>query len=214
MFDTWQSDGVRWSAFPAEELRVVAKSGSRFPLATALASQPLARMALDGPMFGSGGQTEYLLLDVRSGVALRSRWPSRGATLGVTLSGEAFVAQGAALAAGARVAVQGYPALVLEGRNVATPERDTGREGRAALVLLTDGRFAFASARLGMHAFAEALRSSASAAVYTDGGSSLKHWIKGADRSAADAPSEPAVPAWLLAVDPLDLWLRPFRGGA
>lgn len=176
----------------------------------ALASGAVA--VLDGPMFsrcdsaGLSGtdaeryaqsqcsRVEYALLG--SEVSVASLYPSNGATFSV-VEGRAVVLPDAQVAEGARVAVQGYPWIVREGRNVASQERDTDRTWRAALVLLDSGELAFAIMQASMYAFAAALvAAGAREAVYTDGGGSGR--LETADGQRVGSNENRRMGAWLV----------------
>jgi hypothetical protein len=163
--------GVRVTAavFPASWLAVaVGRTSAR----DILARDPAFAAALDGPMFDDRGRPQYLAMG--PGAQAPSQFPTRGATLAVDRNGRAQVVDGGVAPADSVVAVQGYPALVRRGVNVASREIDTSRRSRAAFGVLADGTVFFAASRAaGMHAFAEALvQLGAVDAAYTDGGSS------------------------------------------
>lgn len=178
---------------------------------------PRVVAAVDGPMFDEPGagydryertRVVYRYLDKRRGVDVASLHPERGATLSVTPDGRASWARGAREVAGATFAVQGYPELLRDGENVANPSRDTERTGRAALLLLDDGRVGFAVGRAGMRAFAESLRTlrgvKVTQAVYTDGGGSTALAVRGVGSSllVSVGLDSRRVPAYVIAEPP------------
>lgn len=153
-----------------------------------------AVLALDGPMFDGSG-SEYLLYDRVNGTSVPSRHPDDGMTISV-VGNLPFATDGASVVPGARVAVQGYPTLVVNGRNVASPSVDTSAEWRAGMAIMRDGTLAFAVGQMSMWQFAEEFaRAGADEAMYTDGGSSASLWTQ-AGRYGHPAPRD--VPSWLV----------------
>lgn len=209
--------GVRVTAavFPASWLAVAVGRTSARDL---LARDPAFAAALDGPMFDDQGRPQYLVMG--PGAQAPSQFPARGATLAVDRNGRAQVVDGGVAPADSVVAVQGYPALVRRGANVASREIDTSRRSRAAFGVLADGTvFIAASRAAGMHAFAEALvQLGAVDAAYTDGGSSTalllgvggaggvgtspRVLVGDAADNGAHATDAKRLPSWLLARNP------------
>lgn len=206
--------GVRVTAavFPASWLAVAVGRTSARDL---LARDPAFAAALDGPMFDDRGRPQYLVMG--PGAQAPSQFPTRGATLAVDRNGRAQVVDGGVAPADSAVAVQGYPALVRRGVNVASREIDTSRRSRAAFGVLADGTvFLAASRAAGMHAFAEALvQLGAVDAAYTDGGSSTalllgaggvgtspQVLVGDAADNGAHATDAKRLPSWLLARNP------------
>lgn len=111
---------------------------------------------------------------------------------------------------GSSFAVQGYPSIVYQGRNVANPDVDAQHVGRAAIIALSDGRVAFAIDTTGMHAFGRsllALRMANGAyvtdAVYSDGGGSTALALRENGRDVvARGMNARRLPAYVLAIPP------------
>lgn len=209
--------GVRVTAavFPASWLAVAVGRTSARDL---LARDPAFAAVLDGPMFDDRGRPQYLVMG--PGAQAPTQFPTRGATLAVDRNGRAQVVDGGVAPTDSVVAVQGYPALVRRGVNVASREIDTSRRSRAAFGVLSDGAvFLAASRAAGMHAFAEALvQLGAVDAAYTDGGSSTalllgvggaggagtspQVLVGDAADNGAHATDAKRLPSWLLARNP------------
>lgn len=158
---------------------------------------------LDGPMFekcGEGsyatyrcGEPRFLVKDDDTYEA--SDEPGVGGTIWVE-EGVAKFMRGAVLVPNATVAVQGYPTLVEDGRNVAgTSGNLADHVWRAALVIGRDGQLWFAVGHDTMHGFATSLiNAGALHALYTDGGGSARL----ATRDGFVGSSEDRrVPLWL-----------------
>lgn len=142
-----------------------------------------AEAVLDGPMFEksdpskpysqqTSGTVEYRHYDLSGGINIPTSYPSRGITISVMPDGSTQAGNGSAVPPGARVSVQLYPALVING--AVQHVTDNGAASRAALVVLRDGRMAFAAGpSMQLSDFAQALaESGALYAGYTDGGGS------------------------------------------
>lgn len=224
-----RSNGVTLVAFPASWLALeVDVSGTNTASRPETARQvwtriPEALALIDGPMFAvddglpySTSQRDRLLyryLDVSRGINVASVWPTRGATLSVA-NGRAMMAPGSIEQPGSTFAVQGYPTIVRGGGNVANPTSDTEQVGRAAIVLLSDGRVGFAVDTIGMYAFGQALialraanGASVTDAVYSDGGGSTALALRNASGGAnvvAIGMDARRVPAYVLAIPPSD----------
>lgn len=170
--------------FAPSDLHIV-HSRSPIGIEGAMRLVPGAAAALPGPMFricdssASGyadatcGDPSYLLRDTTRGIDEASEYPDRGGTFSVS-QGVVHVARGASAVPCAPVAVQGYPTVVWDGQNEApTRGEATSSTWRSALVLLQDGRLAFALARATFPEFGRWLvESGATHAIYTDGGGS------------------------------------------
>jgi hypothetical protein len=217
---------VDLAVFPAAWLGAYARPNGPGALVPARAGDALAATSaaavLDGAMFDNCDDASkrrpteaaryaasrcarplYGLRDAAAGLDLASAYPARGATLGVDAAGVGFARPGWSAPAGARVAVQGYPALVLDGRNVA--DNAAGHNGdvdwRAGLALLGDGRMLFAVGRIDMEGLGAALvRAGARAAHYTDGGGSAR--LATADHDWTGSAEDRPVATWLLARAP------------
>lgn len=150
-----------------------------------------AQAVLDGPMFGHAtadgndatspsDRVEYGQADAARGISFDSTRPSDGATISV-VNGVASASDGWSPASGASAAVQGYPAMIRGGQNVAVAQgyNAVGHNGdpvdRAGLAILSDGRLAFVIAPYGidMEGFATAAQAAGAVElVYGDGGGS------------------------------------------
>lgn len=171
------------------------------------------KAALDGPMFSncsSGSYAastcadiRYLHLDRVAGISIASERPTDGITLGTRGDGSiAFAVRGTSIPDDARIAVQLFPPLVVDGEvvasNVGTNAESTRR---AAAGLLEDGRIAFAVASgVSMVAFAQMLRSAGFVwAGYTDGGGSTSLLANG---EHVGSPERRRVASFLVAREP------------
>lgn len=150
----------------------------------------------------------YLDLGGPSPINIASQHPTRGATLSVDGRGFACVLEGDAVCDGAVFAHQGYPAMLLDGRNVASREKDLNRTGRAAMLLCEDGRAAFAVSKTGIRELAGALRKlpgglRAKSAMYLDGGGSTAAYAsQGGQEIVSVGMNSRRVPAYVLAIQP------------
>lgn len=139
---------------------------------------------LDGPMFTkcdpSGsyasqdcGHVVYQHFDLSSGVSFESKRSSVGMTISVMPDGSTVAASGSTAAQGARLSVQLYPKLVVQGQPASVA--DQGVFGYvAALAVMRDGRMAFVIGRnMSLPTFARQLADAGAVyAGYTDGGGS------------------------------------------
>jgi len=191
MIELLPTNGLKLVLFRPELLGVFTRpvAGGYAPLGPGeILAASGADAAINGPMFGQCEQpglhhnnSDYAIsicsrldyLHKDAAFSAPGRYPDRGVTLSVLPDGHAVFLDNANVAPGARVAVQFYPPLVVDGRNVATPTLNTGSEWRSGVALMQDGRLAFAVGTMPMHAFAAALiRAGAVGAAYTDGGGS------------------------------------------
>lgn len=183
-------DGLTLLTFPPSMLALYAdvKSGSQVAphnVDEAVAATH-AEAALDGPMFEkcssqSGvpyssyncGELLYKHYDLRSGLNVSSKYPSRGITISVLENGHSQAADGDVVPPNATVAVQLYPAMVVNGQTRHVSDAD-GNAQRAALAIMEDGNMAFVISRpMLMSQFAQKLvAAGAKYAGYTDGGGS------------------------------------------
>ena len=210
--------GLKLVAFAPEGLGVLVPAAPS-TAETLFREHPEVILAADGPMFSlcpgeppdpqytryRCGIVDYGLIDVARGVSVRSRYTGKGVTLSL-VGGRLVGSRGWSPAAGASVAVQGYPGLVEAGR-VAVGERPTGDNavpnGRVAVGVLTDGRAFMAYARTDMRTFAERLAGAgAQWAAYTDGGGSsslvLRRPTGELVGSDSDDPRGRRVPSWIV----------------
>jgi hypothetical protein len=147
-------------------------------------------------MFGGSGSVLYALRDTAAGVAVPSRFPTRGLTVCV-VGGLARAVRGGLPLQGSTVAVQGYPSLLESGANVASEVHDTDTDWRSALAVRSDGRLALCVGRSGMREFAaELLTRGCRQACYLDGGTSTALWQRSGERDGVAVPR--ALPAWVL----------------
>ena len=203
-----QYDALSFVTFAPEQLGVYfgdANSTGRLTRTKAneVLAQPGVLAVLDGPMYGACtgvprcAQLEYLYLDQRAGEYFPGRHPERGMTVEVKADGRVVVAHGASTASDPVVAVQLYPELVWEGRNVASTSIDTSRVWRAALGVLPGGKMVLVVGIAPMHQFADLLIAlGVIYAGYTDGGGSASLQVRGGHRvgSTEDRP----VASWIV----------------
>lgn len=147
----------------------------------AISLAPSAEAVANGPMFDTGpgtwadyryGMVLYRHFDSSTGVDIPSSRSSQGMTISVMPDGTTSTAMGDAVAAGARVAVQFYPALVVNG--VVQDVADESFPYVAAVVVMSDGRMGFVVGRnMSLPTFAQRLADAGAVqAGYTDGGGS------------------------------------------
>lgn len=201
-------------SFPPQDLRLEVDLLDGRATRPETAAQVIDRIRPDaicaGPMFeffqsGSNYATYdiarliYRYLDVQSSVNVASSYPTRGGTISVVGNVAAFN-RGDGIQPGSTVAIQGYPSLVEEGRNVANASIDTHAEGRCAVGILNTGEVFFALATLGMYEFARQLiAAGAMWAIYTDGGGSATLFAKNAFSIGLSARR---LPCYLMAIRP------------
>lgn len=152
----------------------------------------------------------YRYLCTRAGINVPSAYPNRGATLSVNAAGLPFMLEGDAVCDGAVFAHQGYPAMVVDGRNVASRENDTNATGRAALLVFADGGVGFCVSRTGIRELAALLLGlrgewRVTGATYMDGGGSTALALRGAGGALelGVGLQSRRVPAYVIAVPPL-----------
>lgn len=204
--------------FPPTSLGVYAvplgAPGQLRPLTGAEALQGSgAQAVLNGAMFSycSGAvhdyarttceQALYLARDTtHRALDVPTRKPDDGVTLAVE-GGVVRAYRGGQAPAEAKVALQLYPSLVEDGRNVARAEVNTDNARRAAVAVLRDGSVMFAVGRGTMRAFAQELVDAGAAwAGYTDGGGSTR--LQRADGTWSGDPENRRVPVWYTAEVP------------
>lgn len=152
-------------------------------------SRDVAAAAACGPMFSSRG-ADYRLCDRARGVDVRSRYPSRGATV-VVIGGVASMVDGdAARITAPTVAVQGYPELTRRGRVVVSGLRDLERVPRLAIGITDRGEVAIVYARAAStRTLAEwSLARGVTECVYLDGGTAAALRVDGVDVRAPRVP--------------------------
>lgn len=138
------------------------------------------------------GAPRFLLRDSVTGIESPSREPTRGATLSVD-RGIASVGPGARELGD--VAVQGYPALVIDG--VAQAVADSDRERRVALVDVDGQRVALVAGYGTMRELVAAVvRRRPRGAIYLDGGRAA-HLASGGETVYRFSPSERPI-SWVL----------------
>ncbi len=224
--ETRNINGLHLVLFDPSNLGIYTKpvAGGFAPIspATVLADSG-AVAALNGPMFdvcdGQSlpyGNAEYAVsvcdvLEYRhqdGALQARGSYPSRGLTFSVLGDGSVQVLHGDQVASGAKVAIQGYPTIVADGHSVAGSSPNTDIVWRSALVLMTDGRMAFAVMIASMPVFGTALEAAeVRYAIYTDGGGSSAEVT--ADGIIGSSERRP-VPSWIIVRKPSPnglLWL-------
>jgi hypothetical protein len=190
---------------------------------------------LNGPMFDkcdpaapyasqTCGHVTYKHFDLSSGVNYPSQRSGVGMTISVMPDGSTVAASGSTVAPGARLSVQLYPALVVQGQP--RPVADQGAFSYvAALAVMSDGRMAFVVGRnLSLPVFAAQLVSAGALyAGYTDGGGSAslatldgyvgssEHrrvltWLVARPSTAGSSSSTLALVALLVAVAGVGWW--------
>jgi hypothetical protein len=132
----------------------------------------------------------------RSGGLLAPLTPGVGLVLSIVRDWTSVRAEMDRVANPAAVmAVQGYPTLLLDGRNVTSPELNLERVWRSGVGLMADGRVMLAVAVGSMSSFADQMEDAgARRAVYTDGGDSTALGF-GSRRVGADA--DRPVASWI-----------------
>lgn len=186
------------ASFPGDWLRLA--EGAPRRAADVLAERGGARFAVNGPMFDARGP-QFLFRDVAAGISHGSHEPDQGVSVWVE-GGRAHAAYGtSSIPAGAAVAVQGWPSLVVDGRVSATNVgTNSQRDTRAGIGVTADGRILIVTMVGTMVQLAERLvAAGAVAAGYLDGGSSLQ--VRGGGANS-DSPRVAAVPLWILAEPP------------
>lgn len=218
-----QANGLSYVVFSPEQLGLYfSEANASGQLARSRANEVLALpgvlAVLDGPMFTDCSSTghctrparqscspghcnavllDYLYLDRRGGEFYEGRHPNRGMTLSVDADGHTYAMHGGSAAGNPVVAVQLYPELIWDGRNVASTSVDTSTVWRAALGVLPGGKMVLAISRAPMHAFAEKLRAlGVTYAGYTDGGGSTSLQLIGQPRIGST--EDRAVASWIV----------------
>ena len=214
-----EPSGLTWVAFPAAQFGIFsaprtapgARPSDRAPTTAAEALEASGALAvLDGPMFERCEGRTYAAstcadldyLHRAPGLSDPGEHPTRGATLSAWKGG-ASIAPGAQVDPRAQVAVQLYPALLLDGRNVATDDgTNTDRVWRAGVGLHPRLGVVFAvMPSATMRGFAEALRAlGVVSAGYTDGGGSASLLVRGLERVGSSENRR--VASWLVALPP------------
>lgn len=169
---------------------------------TALAG---AQFVVNGVMLTSRlGTDKFLLRDTATGINIPSSVLDQGATVWVK-DGVAGGAYGGSAPAGASVAIQGWPSLVVNGTVTATntgtnSERDT-REG---IGVTSDGRILVVHVLGTMTDLANRMRDAgATTAAYLDGGSSSQlRAVTSAGIVRRDSPRAVGIPTYIYAVPP------------
>lgn len=197
--------------FPPEQLTLVLSRTSlpdrvqRITAQQALENDPSISAVLDGPMYDDVGSTDAVLdygyFDRVAHIEEPGMRPRSGITLLVNTDGSVrYDDQGSAipdrLSDDTLVAVQLYPALLLDRENATNRTQNTSTDWRAGLAYMDDGQLALAVMRAPMWEFAEALRSAGAVhAGYTDGGgSTLLQTARGEHRGSSE---NRAVASWL-----------------
>lgn len=186
--------------FPGSWLHVV--RGPRQTLPQILSDWPRALFVANGTMFEStAGHDRFGALDRELGVNHSSTIVDEGATIAV-VGGRAVGAYGGRVPAGASVALQGWPSLVINGRPVYHPTAaNNERVWRSGLGSLADGRVLYV-ALVGSLAMLSDRMAELGAVVagYLDGGHSQGAELRGVGRRVHTAPDGAAVPTWVLAM--------------
>jgi len=222
-------DGLRLVLFAPSELGVYAKpvSGGFAPISpTTVLRDSGAQAAINGNMFDTcAGQDlpsdnaghyrqsvcdipEYMVRD--GNLFAPGIYPTRGATISVA-DGVAVVRRGADAPSNARVAVQGYPALVLNGQRQDTAHSGSNIERvyRSMLARMNDGRLALIAGVGTMDSIADAaIAADAQDVVYLDGGGSA--WLQTTEGGSYGAAERRPVASWVIvrpAVASLGTWL-------
>lgn len=213
--EVFQSQGLTLAAFDPLQLGIVVhprSDGNVIPMSgrEVVASNADVIAALDGPMFETCDSRSYATsqcadldyehIDRRSGISYASDPDkiTRGIAISVMPDGSAVSSLGGDAPNGAIVSVQLYPALVFDGAPQAVSSSGSNDSilWRAALVVLADGRMAFAVGRFSMSGFASALvQVGAIIAGYTDGGGSA---LMLADGNAFGSTENRRVASWLV----------------
>lgn len=189
--------------FPPEWLHVARMS--RVKADGALAILRGAQFVIDGVELTSRlGTDKFLLRDITTGLNIPSSVLDQGATVWVK-DGVAGGAYGGSAPAGASVAIQGWPSLVVSSTVTATntgtnSERDT-REG---IGVTSDGRILVAHVLGTMTDLANRMRDAgATTAAYLDGGSSSQlRAVTSAGIVRRDSPRAVGIPTYIYAAPP------------
>lgn len=213
-----QIGGLTVFAFDASQLGVFAQplGGAFTPTAPEeVLGMSGAIAALDGPEFDNCagqdlppgnaaayaasqcGYPRFLVLDQGRGVSFEGTSPGDGLTVSI-IGGQASVQRGSSVAPGASVAVQLFPALVLNGQVVVSNNGSNAiSERRAALAVISPTQLAFVIGASDMVTFASAIRRMGAVhAGYTDGGGSTSLVLP---QEIHGASERRRTPTWLVA---------------
>lgn len=157
---------------------------------------PSARTQAERYRLASCARLVYGVLDTAARLSIPSQLPTAGLTF-ARVGEQLHVARGWNVHPGANLALQCYPALVLEGRVVASNVGSNAeRNERAAVARMTDGAMAFVVGRTDMIDFATRLvQLGVRDAGYTDGGGSAYVGLHASQ--LAGSSEHRRVPVWL-----------------
>lgn len=143
-------------------------------------------------------QVVYLTRDTQHRrIDIATKRPTDGITVSVA-GGKGKVKADAQVTAGAKVAVQLYPPMILNGRDVTTASLNTDRVWRSAVGIDRNGKIVFAVTQNSMTGMArEMLDHGVVDAGYTDGGGSTRLAIRG-QREVGNSENR-RVPLWYVA---------------
>lgn len=135
---------------------------------------------------------DYRYVDRARGIDVPGRFPHVGGTIGVA-GGRAFFSPDATVPANADVAIQAYPSIVEDGRNIANDASGSNGQAlwRGGLGILRDGRMVYALGIASMRTFAAAMIAlGCTYVIYLDGGGSASMQVRGGVRigSREDRP--------------------------
>lgn len=209
--------GLHLVLFAPSELGVYAKpvTGGFAPISPMTVLQDSgAQAAINGNMFDTcAGQDlpsdnaghyrqsvcdipEYMVRD--GNLSAPGIYPTRGATISV-VDGAAVVMRGANAPSNARVAIQGYPTLVLEGQRQDTAHGGSNVERvyRSMLARMNDGQLALVAGVGTMDSIGDAMiAAGVRDAIYLDGGGST--WLQTTEGGAYGASERRPVPSWVV----------------
>lgn len=138
---------------------------------------------LDGTMYSDCSGTlcaspDYFVSDKRTGIHYPGKHPSAGFTFSIMRNGNISILDGAKTALDYMSAVQLYPDLIRNSKNVANSHLNTDDNHRAALGINAAGRLMFAIGHASMYAFTnDLLDHGMKWAGYTDGGGSTELFV-------------------------------------
>lgn len=206
-----QSSGVTMLKIPPSwcgiELDLSGQNASRPEVGIDIVRRiPNVQALVCGPMFDptgnystyQGARLLYRYLDTRSGINIPGSFPRRGSTISVA-DGIAYHNRGSTIQPGATFAIQGYPSMIEEGRNVSSLRNDRNATGRACVGRHVDGSVIFAAGTMGIWEMSNLLiQMGVHGATYMDGGGSTALYGGGVSLGM----NRRRLPSYVIAVPP------------